>query len=146
MSSQLPSAHASEWSVLAKRAKAEGWTRTVAAEWGRLRTMTGDGTLSMHEKHVARIDEVIAAPDLMSPPERRNLMLRNPDLAEGFAQPPLGLECPANWNGYLPPREAASGGVPTPNDSPTRAQIYFIVGEAIDREYTAKYRNSTAPL
>jgi hypothetical protein len=133
------SEHAKEWADLCKRAHRDGWTKEVAAEWGRLKALTGkSGTLSNYEAKTARLNEVIPAPSLMSPDERRNYVLQYPDLADKLRDCPLGLKDPQKWNGFIPPQydHSAANGVSQLNTSPIRAQLVALVGEAIRRYHT----------
>ncbi len=73
--------------------------------------------------------------------ERRERVLRHPDLAARLTQPPLNHSDPAMWNGYVPPAtwgDYWSGkhgeGKPKPNNSPERAALVDICAEALRRE------------
>lgn len=74
--------------------------------------------------------------------QRRERVLRHPDLAARLCRPPLGFSRPENWNGFVAPRflpDDRPFGAPGPerlrlNDSPRRAAIVEICAEALRRE------------
>jgi hypothetical protein len=86
--------------------------------------------------------------------ERRERVLRYPDLARRLTQPPIGYSRADQWNGYVPPAVVNSGsyeevlhsvsGRPNSkgrrafgqagNDSPRRAALVAVAAEAWRRE------------
>lgn len=65
--------------------------------------------------------------------QRRELVLRYPDLAAKLTQPPYSLARPDQWTGFIPAGdyEARHGRVPV--DAPIRAQLLAILNEAAQR-------------
>ncbi|GAA4849576.1 hypothetical protein GCM10023403_10370 [Pseudonocardia benzenivorans] len=84
---------------------------------------------------------------------RRERVLAHEDLAKALTQPPLALDDPRKWTGWIPPRTDPEqtcspwcGKHHDPcsntqhrariNDSPIRAQLVEIAAEALRRETT----------
>lgn len=58
---------------------------------------------------------------------RRDLVLHYPDLAERLTEPPIGLERPHDWKGWLPPARDQHGNA---NTSPRAMALAALVAEA----------------
>lgn len=67
--------------------------------------------------------------DVTTNSDRRRAVLAHPDLAERLCEHPLSYKYPSQWTGYIPP-EMWQG---VPNNSPRRAALVEIYGEACER-------------
>jgi hypothetical protein len=65
--------------------------------------------------------------------ERRERVLKHPDLAELLTRPEVGYARPDQWTGYVPPEMWND----SRNDSPRRAALVAIATEAMNREKRA---------
>ncbi|OZM74013.1 hypothetical protein CFN78_06920 [Amycolatopsis antarctica] len=66
--------------------------------------------------------------------ERRERVLRHPDLASQLTAMPGPYRDPRTWNGYVPPSHDAYN---RPNDSPRRAVLVRLCAEALRRDSMA---------
>lgn len=66
--------------------------------------------------------------------ERRERVLRYPDLAERLTQRPINFTKPELWNGFVPPKEVPTAEGYELNDSPIRAALVEICAEAMRRD------------
>lgn len=68
--------------------------------------------------------------------QRRERVLRYPDIAAKLTHPPLNLANPTMWNGYIPPRTLPSNDdnpYDEANQSPIRQQLVAIAADALRR-------------
>lgn len=86
--------------------------------------------IGVQRKH---LDEPLAFADLIpdgglhaAVVERREMVLRHPDVARRLCEPPLSFKHPSQWNGFVPPELWAEQF----NDSPRRAALLDICREA----------------
>jgi len=66
--------------------------------------------------------------------QRRDLVLRYPDIAAKLTAPPLKLADPRQWSGFIPAGDhEGPNGARIPNHSPLRAQLVAVFNEACER-------------
>lgn len=66
--------------------------------------------------------------------DRRELVLRYPDIAAKLTERPLRFSRPEAWNGYIPPKLTPDRDGYRLNTSPFRAALVAICAEAEQRE------------
>jgi len=66
--------------------------------------------------------------------ERRNRVLRHPEIAIRLTWPPLDYTLAENWNGYVPPLRDPDGQL---NRSVNRTALMGILAAVVDAEQTA---------
>lgn len=89
--------------------------------------LRAQGDLTSYRKAVA-----LAGASTMK--ERRQAVLRHPDLAAKLCEAPLSMSSPERWTGFVPPATQEARHRQVNSESPYRAQLVEIVEAAQQRD------------